>query len=86
MRIGAELIGVDVGNWALSTGWLGIYNSAIAQPVYGSSVSSMTFDFVGHWGQYFLFLWLWLAFVIWTALVYSRRARVGKDQYGNGSV
>lgn len=81
-----ELIGTDIGNWSLSTGWTQIFNDVIYQPIIGESVSSMTFDFDAHWGQFFLFWWLLHAFVVWTVFVYARRIRVGKDNYADGSI
>lgn len=81
-RVTTNLLGIDIGDWTLETKWVEIFD-----PLFGDFfVTEFEFEAISfgeYWGAFFLFIWLLLAFTIWTVFVLARRLRVGKENYNN---
>jgi len=84
-RLVASSIGVEIGDWTLETLWTDIFQSTLS----GFLQTDFEFEAISfgeYWGVFFLYIWLLLAFSVWTVFIYARQLRVGKENYNNGSV
>jgi hypothetical protein len=82
-RITTTLLGIDIGDWQLSTGWVDVFRALGLDDLQGLGVNFEfeAISFGEYWGAFFLFWWLLHAFVVWTVFVYARMYRVGKENY-----
>lgn len=86
-RLTTNFLDIDIGDWTLTTLWTDVFDATLRDFMdLGVTFELEPIVFGEYWGAFFLFWWLLNAFIIWTAFVYARRIRVGKQNYNDGSV
>jgi len=84
-RLVTAVLGIEIGDWTLETGWTSLFDRFLSDFLL-VSFEFEPISFGEYWGAFFLYLWLLLAFSVWTVFVYGRRLRVGKKSYADGDV